>query len=108
MQLLPMIIHKSDLIQHKTGNGPRLPSGPVRSNLLPVTYISLNNDASGFASNSAPSLKILSGILSNPSQFLIFRFFNIWRKIMYVIKNSSSASKILLGGWEMKLIKETA
>ena len=31
--------HKSDLIQHQTGNGLRHASGPVRSNLPPITYI---------------------------------------------------------------------
>ena len=32
-------IHQSDLIQHNTGNGLRHASGPVRSNLPPITFI---------------------------------------------------------------------
>ena len=37
-----------------------------------LSYINLNSADSGFVNVSAPSFKILRGILSIPSQFFIF------------------------------------
>ena len=57
--------HKSDLIQHQTGNGLRHASGPVRSNLPPVTFISPRNFQCAYFPFDSHNFDILSWLKFN-------------------------------------------